>query len=1034
MQLKSNSWKQLWKEFTTSKPLQEATPAFVSGTNRWIDTITDDGEYTLNEVLPFNDLFDGKMRKVIPAISEDDEKLSKIVQALKTAGWYILPRDGVRRFPLEKVKQKKRRPGTGEEYEEEDWIAKLSVVKRERKQIPKGPRKGEWTVKDVPSTMSRVINKATKAEWGSPEHISLDLAEWWQKNQTFYTKGDHQKKIEKLFNSSASDVSKLGSEDVIIVSRHPVDVLRMGDVETPAGIGHAGKIGHCHREGGEYARCAQQEALGHGPIAYLVKKKDLDYFLSGENAQERRENWAEDKEPKLDISDFDNKEVFSDKQRDIEGMKATNRVRMRQFGNMENNNQWAVPEKAVYPSFDAVPGFRKAVADWAWDEQKEQYEDSYREGEFPVWEDLTRFGGSYEDHRDGTILNDFFGRAGDGSPYPDKDGVNVDYTREESEELDPLPEEIAEQWDFRVQESMEIMNGRMDHSSVYGEVELYDEERPYVLMSAEMSIAFNEDLFGYEAGAEYELPDDWRQIREFSELVEEAFSDYSYIHFDELDISTFANIVSFNFRIPQQEDYDPTPEGFEAYARWVEEDWDNNFADLKKILKRILIQEEYMAPDAYEKLARSLRDKATQRDEEGVAPYRHWDFDEDGGEITFMLKSPDSPTTTPDFKGIRLGEIPSGLDLRSVVVDWKFNDSELFNEIFVPQIRALFAEAENAAAKQLTLPGVESEELHGLLLPERAKFRLMQQFTGGYSQPATIYLQIKMEIDENVTDEQIEEIEYFLRYLDKDSSMEIIEEAAVDTFKVFLAPAVNRDKLATKVGKFAKNIQASMLNVSYKDLFKLGFFLLGNPANVADGAHIQHSLKVQQRNIELSLGSIATLGSGQQPESNVKMIEAGETLFAEATPNIMDKANELLTQSSPPEQRIVKAFNLLGFELGGSLRPVQPSAVQYQLVQLHRMGAELVAAIVDIIGEAIRSALKDPTLPGAKPRIGRILNPHHFAPDWWSEELTQAGIETREVDDFIPSRTPRQELTDLLSTMMQESTSSIMARIDEVLK
>ena len=75
MYLKSNSWIDAWKEFKSSpiEPLQEATPAFVGGTNRWIDMITDGGEYTLNEVLPFEDLFDGKMRTVIPAISEDDE-------------------------------------------------------------------------------------------------------------------------------------------------------------------------------------------------------------------------------------------------------------------------------------------------------------------------------------------------------------------------------------------------------------------------------------------------------------------------------------------------------------------------------------------------------------------------------------------------------------------------------------------------------------------------------------------------------------------------------------------------------------------------------------------------------------------------------------------------------------------------------------------------------------------------------------------------------------------------------------------------
>jgi hypothetical protein len=296
-----------------------------------------------------------------------------------------------------------------------------------------------------------------------------------------------------------------------------------------------------------------------------------------------------------------------------------------------------------------------------------------------------------------------------------------------------------------------------------------------------------------------------------------------------------------------------------------------------------------------------------------------------------------------------------------------------------------------------------------------------------------------MEIDEEVTDEQIEEIEYFLRYLDKDSSMKIIEEAAVDTFKVFLAPALKRAELKAKVDKFTKNIEAPMLNMTYKDLFRLGAYLLGTSDSMPESASLRHSLKVQERNIELSLGSIAAVGSGQQPESNVKMIEVGQELFAQATPNIIEKAHELLTQSEPPDERFVKAFKLLGIELGGSLQAGQsigrPDQVTlYHLTQLHRMGAELTTAILDIIREAIRSALKDPTGPGSKPRIGRILNPHRFAPDWWSEELSQAGIKTRDVDDFIPAKTPKQELTDLLDTMMQESTRSIMARIDEALR
>ena len=58
----------------------------------------------------------------------------------------------------------------------------------------------------------------------------------------------------------------------IILTRHPVDVMRMSDFE---------KITSCHtppsRDGSrqEYYKCAVAEAQGHGAIAYVVKTEDL---------------------------------------------------------------------------------------------------------------------------------------------------------------------------------------------------------------------------------------------------------------------------------------------------------------------------------------------------------------------------------------------------------------------------------------------------------------------------------------------------------------------------------------------------------------------------------------------------------------------------------------------------------------------------------------------------------------------------------------------------------------------------------------
>ena len=123
MRLKSNNWLNSWNEYKKASNkkrtlLHEATAPFVHGVNRWIDTVTDGGEYTLNDVLPWGDIFDGALRVAIPAASEDDSNLATIVIRLHMAGWQI-PQlagggEGIRDFTVATVKQKKRRLGTGE--------------------------------------------------------------------------------------------------------------------------------------------------------------------------------------------------------------------------------------------------------------------------------------------------------------------------------------------------------------------------------------------------------------------------------------------------------------------------------------------------------------------------------------------------------------------------------------------------------------------------------------------------------------------------------------------------------------------------------------------------------------------------------------------------------------------------------------------------------------------------------------------------------------------------------------------------------
>jgi len=1043
MHYKDTSWSSAWSEFTKTprrrkKLLKEASPAFVNGVNRWIDVVTDGGDYPLNDMLPWDDLFDGALRVAIPATSKDDENLSKIVTALKFGGWGlpvkghspsgVVPYTG---FPVKRVVQKKRRLGTGETYEEEVEVAKLDISRMNIKVIPKGPRKGEEVRKEETTTMSRAINKATKLDEDLNWYISPELADWWQKKQTHYTNPLNAKKIEKLFKGTATNKGTT-SDQMIILSRHPIDVLRMGDVETTEDIGGwEGKIGHCHREGGEEERCAQQEALGHGPIAYLVNKKDLDYWLSGDDADERMSAYVAGEKPKHKLSHFDNKEIFNDRDRDINGIKAINRVRLRQYrahrrGEDQRDEMWAVPEKKVYPGASIVPGFLSAVMDWAWDRQKGTYEDAYEEGEFPRLDSLERLGGKYADTRDGELLNSFFSKSGIDPEYRD---VWVTHEDEEAEELEPTPEELAERMDDSVQDTMETMNGRMDHASVHGEVEVYDED-PVCLMSANMGVSFNEDLFGEDGGAEYELPSGWREIEELSEEFRSALAEaHIYINSEDMQIDEYNNDITFSFYI-NNEDYENNAAGFEAFADHVESEYDSNYDDIRRVMKRVLIRENYMGPDAYENLHKQLKD--TEENEDTL--YRHWDFDIDGNEITFQLKDPASLVDGfPNLSGLYLGTIPAGTSLTYLFHDWHYEKSKEFDNLFIPSIRKLFDEAEKAALQQLSLPGVEAKEVHGLLLPSRAQFRLKQIYDS-YDAPAHIYLQIKMDIEEAITAEQIEEIEYFLKYLDAESKIDIIQKAAVEIFDTFRITAVERKKIEEQVSRLATNIVPIMNGLSLLDLMRFANDI--NPdvegannyiSDLITKIHARLAALVPAR--EIPAGKLDDAVHTFSSQINLKKVQdalGAATESQEAAKGVADPY--AYTKNDEDWEKF--QFGAAGKILGLVLTKATTAAPVQTLEGLAGNIEGLVATVIGRIKDAVHTAIRDPAMSRNVRNITRAFAPDPM-PEWYKQQLKKAQLSVKRVLAALPPSVlgSRDPSVDDLIDLMPESLS-LLERID----
>ena len=220
--------------------------------------------------LSFDDLFKGQLRIVVPLETEDSQNLRKLINAFIDHGYTLPGQEGPNRaFDVKLVKHVDTELGGGERSYEKP-IAKLELEKETTRIIPAGPRKGEEITRKEKLSISKLIAKHSRKGKDQVPRIA-NLKGWWEKKQQYYTKDNNWKEIESIFAGESV-------RQHIVITRHPMDVLRMSDID---------KIESCHSEGQSYFKCAMHEAQGHGPIAYLVDAIDLEIYL--QNASKKKE-------------------------------------------------------------------------------------------------------------------------------------------------------------------------------------------------------------------------------------------------------------------------------------------------------------------------------------------------------------------------------------------------------------------------------------------------------------------------------------------------------------------------------------------------------------------------------------------------------------------------------------------------------------------------------------------------------------------------------------------------------------------------
>lgn len=162
----------------------------------------------------------------------------------------------------------------------------------------------------------------------------------------------------------------------VVVSRSPIDVLRMSDI---------GGISSCHSQGGSYFQCAIQEAKTGGAIAYVVNTADIQ---------------------NLSDEEFQNEEIFEDATRNIQGIDVYSRLRIRRY-KIDNDLQQDIGVSETRTYGKRIPGFYDTVNNFLLKKQ-EGFDQKEIYNLFKT-QSIIRTGGTYTDSSDSELFNRMYG-------------------------------------------------------------------------------------------------------------------------------------------------------------------------------------------------------------------------------------------------------------------------------------------------------------------------------------------------------------------------------------------------------------------------------------------------------------------------------------------------------------------------------------------------------------------------------------------------------------------------------------------------
>jgi len=688
----------------------------------YIESATD---HLSPEEVPFNDIFKGKWRTIVPlgkSITKGT-KIERIITWLGQQGYEVDFKTGLASKGFQSYTGKPGAPGTEivtriKQQKIGKVLQRASALNKKIRDASekRGTFANEWyrergsTAMEPPYAKEYEVlqNAENKAKEEYEKHFRHQaygnyLEEWvefWNKESRFYRENP----------------DKMMTDYSIIITRRPMDILRMSDWDI---------IDSCHslagdrREGGEFEYCALKSAKEGEILAFIVETQDLQ-----------------------EVDDLQEDEIFEDDERSVPGIEPVGRVRVRRFKKKYQSfsgNQYdlAVPERSTYGT--DIPGFYEKVREWALETQKDKWEEAIGEDgkvQADYLRDFVMKGGHYRD----TPPRDMFGNL-----FAEYDGVasfdhasGGDWEGDESEEEAEVRggqgpvrlQEMAEDYEHRCA-SIE-RNLSLDHSHVNYEIvnqdweEWNDETDPYEGEENEPrvrmygSMRFEIELDGPDTD---DFPTNWQdqhslarsimkemtaEERHPGESQEEHRERREQALNTEVSDYNIEDKIVFDYNLVLQIDfdlgyYDPDPGGFDRFCDSVQED-DHAHEKHLAVLRRKLVELGFVTPSRIDKLRAQIESREIELDNFEIT------YDNEGGyNLTYPMEDEVFliGPTTGDIRGVLGVTYGDTRDLRGVGNSFY---SPKFKTDVLNQLTKYFVRAAQETNKQLQMDLREGEE------------------------------------------------------------------------------------------------------------------------------------------------------------------------------------------------------------------------------------------------------------------------------------------------------------------------------------